>query len=146
MGSVIVSARNTICYWTNWSSQLTVRTTPDDLLCVVAVRCVKYTELPTLRSTMRLYLDEVPRAVIRACSSPAMKVKGFFLVTTKKSSGRTNRPWMRSPAMTETVYIPNCPPTWARSFISTIFPAIRKRIPTGAYLLRRDILQQLFHK
>lgn len=90
------------------------------------------------------YLDEVPRAVMRACSSPPIKVKGFFLVTTKKSRGRTNRPWMSSPTMTDTVYIPNCPPTWARSFISTIFPAIRKRIPTGAYLLNRGQIGQTF--
>lgn len=41
---------------------------------------------------------------------------------------------MRRPTMTDTVYIPSWPPTSARFFISTIFPAIRKRIPTGAYL------------
>lgn len=87
----------------------------------------------------------MPRAVIRACRRPAIKVKGFFLVTTKKSRGRTNRPWMSSPTMTDTVYIPNCPPTRARSFISTIFPAIRKRIPTGAYLLNRGQMWQTFY-
>lgn len=41
--------------------------------------------------------------------------------------------------MTETVYIPNWPPTSARSFISTIFPAIRNIIPTGAYLSSKVI-------
>lgn len=43
--------------------------------------------------------------------------------------------------MTETVYIPSWPPTSARFFISTIFPAIRNRMPTGAYL-RGDVYKE----
>lgn len=43
-------------------------------------------------------------------------------------------PWISKPMMTVMVYMPSWPPICVRSSISTIFPAIRKRIPTGAYL------------
>lgn len=36
--------------------------------------------------------------------------------------------------ITVMVYMPNWPPISVRSSISTIFPAIRNRIPIGAYL------------
>ena len=71
---------------------------------------------------------------MRACSMPVMKTTGFFLVMTKYKVGRTRIPWIMRPMMTVMVYIPSCPPICVMSSISTIFPAIKKRIPTGAYL------------
>lgn len=41
---------------------------------------------------------------------------------------------MSRPQMTVTVYIPSWPPMDVTSSISTILPAIRNRIPIGAYL------------
>lgn len=80
------------------------------------------------------YLDDVPKAVMSACRRPVMKMKGFFRVMTKYSVGKIMMPWIMSPMITVTVYIPNCPPICVMSSISTIFPAIKNRIPTGAYL------------
>lgn len=88
-----------------------------------------------------LYLDDVPRAVIRACNKPVMKMKGFFRVMTKKRVGRITMPWIIRPMMTVTVYMPSCPPISVMSSISTILPAIKKRIPMGAYLQRARIKQ-----
>lgn len=48
--------------------------------------------------------------------------------------------------MTDTVYIPSWPPTSARFFISTIFPAIRNRMPTGAYLRQENRRMEPFQK
>lgn len=80
------------------------------------------------------YLEDVPRAVMSACKIPPMKTKGFFLVTRKYSVGRTMMAWMSSPQITVIVYIPSWPPMDVMSSISTILPAIRNRIPIGAYL------------
>lgn len=80
------------------------------------------------------HLEEVPRAVTRACRSPAMKIKGFCRVMTKYRVGRIRTPWISKPMITVMVYMPNWPPICVRSSISTIFPAIRNRIPIGAYL------------
>lgn len=91
----------------------------------------------------KLYLEEVPSAVIRACRRPPMKTQGFFWVTMKYSSGKTQRAWMSSPTMTVTVYIPSWPPITAKSSISRIFPAIKNIIPTGAYLLSKHRSQVL---
>lgn len=41
---------------------------------------------------------------------------------------------MSKPMITVTVYMASCPPITPISSISTIFPAIKKRIPSGAYL------------
>lgn len=41
---------------------------------------------------------------------------------------------MSKPMMTVTVYMASCPPITPISSISTIFPAIKNRIPSGAYL------------
>lgn len=80
------------------------------------------------------HLEEVPRAVTRACRSPAMKIKGFCRVMTKYRVGRIRTPWINKPMITVMVYMPSWPPICVRSSISTIFPAIRNRIPIGAYL------------
>lgn len=45
--------------------------------------------------------------------------------------------------ITVIVYMPSWPPICVRSSISTIFPAIRNRIPIGAYLTRGEE-QRLF--
>jgi len=71
---------------------------------------------------------------MRACSRPAMKIKGFCLVITKYSMGRMMVAWIVRPMITVMVYMPSCPPICVRSSISTIFPAIRNRMPMGAYL------------
>lgn len=42
--------------------------------------------------------------------------------------------WMSSPQITVTVYIPNWPPMTEMSSISVILPAIRNKMPIGAYL------------
>lgn len=89
-----------------------------------------------------IYLDDVPKAVIRACNKPVMKMKGFFRVMTKKRVGRITMPWIRRPMMTVTVYMPSCPPISVMSFISTILPAIKKRMPIGAYLQWARIKQR----
>lgn len=44
--------------------------------------------------------------------------------------------------ITVMVYMPNCPPIWVRSSISTIFPAIRKSIPIGAYLIGQNTVMR----
>lgn len=49
--------------------------------------------------------------------------------------------WTSRPQITVTVYIPSWPPIAEMSSISTILPAIRNKIPMGAYL-RMD----RFHK
>lgn len=79
-------------------------------------------------------LEDVPRAVTSACSSPPMNTKGFFLVMMKYKVGRTTVAWMSSPLMTVTVYIASWLPIEEMSSISTIFPAIRNKMPRGAYL------------
>lgn len=58
---------------------------------------------------MRLcaYLEDVPRAVMRACSIPVMKMKGFFRVMTKNNIGRTIIPCIMRPIMTVIVYMPS---------------------------------------
>lgn len=81
-----------------------------------------------------IYLEDVPSAVISACNSPPMKTMGFFLVMMKYSVGRTTMAWMSRPQITVTVYIPSWLPMVVISSISTILPAIRNRIPIGAYL------------
>lgn len=53
--------------------------------------------------------------------------------------------WMSSPQMTVTVYIPSCPPMAVISSISTILPAIRNKIPIGAYL-RIDGIRAVYPK
>lgn len=95
-------------------------------------------------AALEIYLDDVPRAVIRACNMPVMKMKGFFRVMTKKSVGRIIHPWIRRPMMTVTVYMPSCPPISVMSSISTILPAIKKRIPMGAYLQWATIKQRYY--
>lgn len=91
---------------------------------------------------LEIYLDDVPSAVIRACSKPVIKMKGFFRVMTKKRVGRITMPWISRPMMTVTVYMPSCPPISVMSSISTILPAIKKRIPIGAYLQRARTKQR----
>ncbi len=56
--------------------------------------------------------------------------------------------WISKPHITVIVYIPSWPPMAEMSSISTILPAIRNRIPIGAYLRMHDcycvfILHQL---
>lgn len=46
--------------------------------------------------------------------------------------------WTNRPQMTVTVYIPNWLPMAVMSSISTILPAIRNRMPIGAYLRIRE--------
>ena len=80
------------------------------------------------------HLEDVPRAVTRACRIPAMNIKGFCRVMTKYRVGRITTPWISKPMITVMVYMPSWPPICVRSSISTIFPAIRNRMPMGAYL------------
>lgn len=49
-------------------------------------------------------------------------------------------PWISKPMITVMVYIPSWPPICVRSSISTIFPAIKNKIPIGAYLKKEEEL------
>lgn len=46
--------------------------------------------------------------------------------------------WIIKPMITVMTYMPSWPPICVRSSISTIFPAIRNRIPIGAYLTEEE--------
>lgn len=47
-------------------------------------------------------------------------------------------PWMMSPTITVTMYIPSCLPTTSRSLIEMILPQMRQAIPKGEYLSRGE--------
>lgn len=51
------------------------------------------------------YLEEVPRAVMRASTSPMMKMKWFSRVMAKYRPGRMMKAWMERPMITVMVYI-----------------------------------------
>lgn len=55
----------------------------------------------------RTYLEDVPSAVTRACTSPPMNIKGFCRVMAKYRVGRMITPWINKPMMTVMVYIPS---------------------------------------
>lgn len=82
------------------------------------------------------HLEAVPRAVIQAWKMPRKKVKGFFLTITKYMLGRKMAPWMMSPTITVTMYMPSCLPTTSRSLMEMILPQMRQAIPKGEYLFR----------
>lgn len=84
-------------------------------------------------SGLQKYLEAVPRAVIQAWKSPLMNLYGFFLVVTKKMSGREMREWMARPERTVTMYMASILAVSARSWISRIFPMIKHKIPNGEY-------------
>lgn len=82
------------------------------------------------------YLDDVAKAISKACSIPWMKAKGFFLVMSTKSRGKRMIPWKASPDTTVMTYSPSFCPITDGSSISRIFPAMRNTIPKGKYLQR----------
>lgn len=85
---------------------------------------------------MLSYLEDVAKAISKACSIPLMKAKGFFLVMSIKSRGKRKSPWMTSPDTTVMAYSPSFCPITEGSSISRIFPAMRNTMPKGKYLQR----------
>lgn len=85
------------------------------------------------------YLEDVAKAISKACSIPWMKAKGFFLVMRAKSRGKRMIPWKASPDTTVMTYSPSFCPITDGSSISKIFPAMRNTMPKGKYLQRISI-------
>ena len=92
-------------------------------------------------------LEPVPKAVIKALKvngvkkgqsydsmyPPMLKMKasGLERVTAKYMSGRTTKPWTTRPIITVRKYMPSLVSSLLKSFVSRIWPAIRKQTPTG---------------
>ncbi|KAG7255015.1 hypothetical protein CRUP_014835 [Coryphaenoides rupestris] len=66
-------------------------------------------------------------------SSPTMTVT-MYIPSCLATTSRKMAPWMSSPTMTVTMYIPSCLATTSRSSMEMILPQIRQAIPKGEYL------------
>lgn len=80
------------------------------------------------------YLDAVPQAVHNALLMFKANDQGFFLVHMKYKMGRSRSPCIARPPMTTAKYLPRFFSVVSTFLTDTHLEAIKKTIPTGAYL------------
>ena len=84
-----------------------------------------------------LYLDDVPKAVTKACIVALTILRGLLLVIIVYRSGRVIRLWMERPTITVTKYSPISRSSSEKSSTSASFPATIEAIPMGEYLRKQ---------